>query len=275
MRHPGEEVALLAQVALEIEPFDGLATFNGRTFDIPLIETRFRMHRHAFAAPADHLDLLHPARSIWKHRLESCSLGSLERAILGVVRESDAPGWLIPSIYFAYLRDRSTRDLGPVIEHNRADIVSLARLSGVVGAYLSGLETASHPADRLAALLARLQRGDRSAASDLLAQWSTPEAPAPLRLRALREVTAHYKRAGNIEEAVEPLALALRDTDRQIRLFAAEELSKYLEHVRRDYEGALALSRRAAEAAALARDRRATATFAHRVRRLEGKVKRS
>ncbi|MEZ4522811.1 MAG: ribonuclease H-like domain-containing protein [Thermomicrobiales bacterium] len=122
MRHPGEEIALLGYVARHINEFDGLTTFNGRSFDMPLIETRFRMHRLEYAAPGDHLDLLHPARSIWKHRLESCSLGTLEQEILGVVRESDAPGWLIPSIYFNYLRTRAVHDLGPVIEHNRHDI---------------------------------------------------------------------------------------------------------------------------------------------------------
>ncbi len=75
MRHPGEEIALLGYVAGHLNEFDGMTTFNGRTFDMPLIETRFRMHRLDYASPADHLDLLHPARAIWKHRLESCSLG--------------------------------------------------------------------------------------------------------------------------------------------------------------------------------------------------------
>src|SRR5690606_2701216 len=107
--------------------------------------------------PGDHLDLLPQARAIWKHRLPSCSLGTLEQYILGETRMVDAPGWLIPSIYFAYLRERSTRDLIPVIEHNRADIGSLARLTAIVSGHLAGHLEPDHPVDRLAAALARLR----------------------------------------------------------------------------------------------------------------------
>lgn len=272
MRHPGEEPALLAQIARLIHEFDAIATFNGRTFDMPLIETRFRMHRQEFACPEDHLDLLHPARAIWRHRLESCSLGTLERAVLGVVRESDAPGWLIPSIYFNYLRQRATRDLIPVIEHNRHDIVSLARLAGIVGAHLAGIPIDAHPADRLAAGLARLRQGQREAVRELLDGWQDERVPDGLRLAALREATTLMKRAGQVAEIAPTLAGALRDRDRQIRLFAAEELAKYYEHARRDYLAALEISLRARDAARLAGDRKAMSAFAHRIARLEGKI---
>lgn len=275
MRHPGEEPALLGYVAEHLNQFDGLTTFNGRTFDMPLIETRFRMHRLDYSAPGDHLDLLHPARAIWKHRLESCSLGMLEQNILGVVRESDAPGWLIPSIYFNYLRSRSVHDLGPVIEHNRFDIVSLARLTGVVGAHLTGVEFECHAADKLAALLLRLRRGESAVAGALLR--TTPETgiPAPLRLAALRDATTHVKREGSVEAAVPALEAGLLDPSRDIRLYAAEELAKFYEHERKDYEAALVLSLKARDSAMLARDAKRLAAFSHRVNRLEGKVSRA
>jgi len=275
MRHPGEELALLGYVAEHLNQFDGLTTFNGRTFDMPLVETRFRMHRLDYSSPDDHLDLLHPARAIWKHRLESCSLGTLEHHILGVVRESDAPGWLIPSIYFNYLRTRAVNDLTPVIEHNRFDIVSLARLTGIVGAHLAGLDVESHAADRLAALLHRLRRGEAEIAATLLVESGQSGIPAPLRLAALRDATAHVKRDGGIELAVPTLETALLDPSRDIRLFAAEELAKYHEHVRKDYETALAIALKARDSALLARDPKSLAAFTHRVNRLEGKVSRA
>ena len=275
MRHPGEELALLGYVAEHLNQFDGLTTFNGRTFDMPLVETRFRMHRLDYSSPDDHLDLLHPARAIWKHRLESCSLGTLEHHILGVVRESDAPGWLIPSIYFNYLRTRAVNDLTPVIEHNRFDIVSLARLTGIVGAHLAGLDVESHAADRLAALLHRLRRGEAEIAATLLVESGQSGIPAPLRLAALRDATAHVKRDGGIELAVPTLETALLDPSRDIRLFAAEELAKYHEHVRKDYETALTIALKARDSALLARDPKSLAAFTHRVNRLEGKVSRA
>ncbi len=273
MRHPGEEPALLSRVSHHIDQFDGIVTFNGRAFDLPLIETRFRMHRRDFVAPQDHLDLLHPARSVWKHRLASCSLGSLERAILGVVRENDAPGWLIPSIYFAYLRDRDTRDLIPVIEHNRFDIVSLARLTGIVEAHLAGLPIDAHPSDRLAAHLARMRRGNAVQIEELLENWHHPEAPSALRLMILTELTVQMKRAGRLEDMVDPLSEALHDQHRDIRMYAAEELAKYHEHTRRDFPAALRISVHARDAAALARDSTRFAAFDHRVQRLERKVR--
>ncbi len=274
MRHPGEELALLGYVAGHLNHFDGLTTFNGRTFDMPLIETRFRMHRLDYAAPDDHLDLLHPARAIWKHRLESCSLGTLEQHILGVERVSDAPGWLIPSIYFEYLRTRAVHDLGPVIEHNRFDIVSLARLTGVVGAHLNGIDVESHAADRLAALVLRLRRGELDVASVVLERALEPGVPAPLRLIALRDATTQLKRAGSVATAVPALEAGLIDPSRELRLFASEELAKYYEHTLRDYEAALALSLKARDSATLGRDAKHQAAFAHRVKRLEGKVSR-
>ena len=275
MRHPGEELALLEHVARHINEFDGLTTFNGRTFDMPLIETRFRMHRLDYAAPDDHLDLLHPARSIWKHRLESCSLGTLEQEVLGVVRQSDAPGWLIPSIYFNYLRTRSVRDLSPVIEHNRYDIVSLARLTGLVGAHLAGIEIESHPSDRLAALLARLRRGDEAVVETLLGAWQQTGVPTPLRFAAFREAMAFVKRRRQLPLYVPVLDAAMVDPSRDIRLFAAEELAKYHEHTRKDFEAALDIAQKARDSAILARDAKALAAFSHRINRLQGKVSRS
>jgi uncharacterized protein len=274
MRHPGEEVALLGYVAGHLSDFDGMTTFNGRTFDMPLIETRFRMHQLDYSSPDDHLDLLHPARAIWKHRLESCSLGTLEQHILGVVRESDAPGWLIPSIYFNYLRNRAVHDLGPVIEHNRFDIVSLARLTGIVGAHISGVDIESHAADRIAAKLLRLRRGEHRMATELLDLQYQAAVPAPLRLAALREATTHVKRTGDIEKAIPALSATLVDPSRDLRLFAAEELAKYYEHTRKDYETALDIALKGRDSAQLARDARSHAAFSHRISRLEGKVSR-
>jgi uncharacterized protein YprB with RNaseH-like and TPR domain len=114
-----------------------LCTYNGRTFDVPLIETRFMFHR--IPCPLDgvpHLDMLHAARRLWKQRPlttgtpdpddSSCSLAVLERHIAGVHRVGDVPGYEIPSRFFTFVRTGDARPLEAVLEHNRLDLISLA-----------------------------------------------------------------------------------------------------------------------------------------------------
>ncbi len=129
-----EEKAALAALAEALEPYELIVTYNGKTFDIPLLETRYTLARmkSPFARMV-HLDLLHPARRLWKLRLESCQLKNLERELLGIARNGDVPGSEIPQIYFDYLRTRSAKGLQPVFFHNALDIVTLAGLTVEAG----------------------------------------------------------------------------------------------------------------------------------------------
>ena len=140
MRHPGEETALLTALAELLGERSGLVTFNGRTFDAPLLRGRYQMNRRflpqgveppsILAEDAPHLDLLHPARRLWKRRLASCSLGSLEAAILGLRRsEDDVPGNLIPFLYTQFLQTGNAADMRRVFYHNREDIISMLSLA--------------------------------------------------------------------------------------------------------------------------------------------------
>ena len=130
MRDYHEEGALLEALAEELKPFRYLVTFNGKMFDVPLLDARFRLNRGRFPlAGTPHLDLLHPARRLWKLRLESCRLQSLEVELLGLKRVGDIPGEQIPGIYFDWVRRRDARALARVFQHNRQDILSLAALA--------------------------------------------------------------------------------------------------------------------------------------------------
>jgi hypothetical protein len=117
--------------------YGAICTFNGRTFDVPLIETRFLFHR--VPCPLDgvpHLDMLHAARRLWRQRPlttgtpdpddSSCSLSVLEKHIAGLHRIGDVPGYQIPSRFFRFVRDGDARPLEAVLEHNRLDLISLA-----------------------------------------------------------------------------------------------------------------------------------------------------
>ena len=140
MRDPGEETALLTGLAERLEGRSGLVTFNGRTFDAPLLRGRYQMNRRflpvgvglpaVLAEDAPHFDLLHPARRLWKRRLSSCSLGNLEAEILGLGRsEDDVPGSLIPWLYTQFLQTGNAADMRRVFYHNREDIVSMVSLA--------------------------------------------------------------------------------------------------------------------------------------------------
>ena len=143
MRHPGEEPALLTALADLLHGCHSLVTFNGRSFDAPLLRGRYRYAGRFLPANvgrpptlddgAPHLDLLHPARRLWRKRLGSCALSNLERRVLGFARsEADVPGSLIPQLYADYLRDGDGRMMQRVFYHNREDIVSMAVLAEVI-----------------------------------------------------------------------------------------------------------------------------------------------
>lgn len=130
------ERAVLHEMAAWAATHGALVTYNGRTFDVPLIETRFLFHRVPFPlAGVPHLDMLHAARRLWRGRPSttgpdpdesSCSLSVLEKHLAGVHRVGDVPGFEIPSRYFQFVRDGDARPLEAVLEHNRLDLISLA-----------------------------------------------------------------------------------------------------------------------------------------------------
>lgn len=276
MRHPGDERPVLSGLADAMRGAVGLVTYNGRSFDVPLLDTRYRMHAQSFPAPPTHIDLLSSARAIWKHRLPNCSLGTIERMVLGVSRGLDAPGWMIPQLYFDYLRTRQVADLAPVFEHNRTDVLTLARLTAIVHSYETGQDQPADAIDRLALAIHRWRvHGSAVALDDLIRGWSVPAAPAMLRLRALRELSVALKRQRRHGEAQYIWQHALSDPSRDIRLYAAEELAKYLEHRVGDHEMAIVVARRGADGAALAGDVDTAAAFERRLIRLEQKSRRS
>lgn len=129
MRDYPEEPAQLSRFAQRLHEAECIVTFNGKTFDIPILRDRFLMARmRADWQEKPHLDLLHAARRTWKPRLGKCDLGTLEREILGFAREDDIPGAEAPERYFAYLKTGDFSLIEPVMRHNAEDVVSLARL---------------------------------------------------------------------------------------------------------------------------------------------------
>ena len=235
MRDYHEEAALLHALAEELRRFDRLVTFNGKMFDVPLLDARFRLNRGRFPlASAPHLDLLHPARRLWKARLESCRLQSLEAGLMGLRRAGDIPGEEIPQVYFDWVRRRDARMLARVFEHNRQDIVSLAALAVLACQWVEE-GRAEDPRDvfSLARVLERARLYDRSEAEY---RRALALGPGALRGPALLRLAWRAKRAGDGTRAT---ALWL-EAGEAGEVEGWRELAIHHEHRTKDLDEALA-----------------------------------
>lgn len=139
MRDFNEEQAMLLELEKRLSRVRVVVTYNGKSFDLPLLESRFVLSRRNWTlAEAIHLDLVHLARRLWKLRLGDCSLGNLEKQVLGIHRENDVSGSLIPTLYFNYIRTGIPRGIKAILDHNRQDIRTLANLTERVAGVLTG-----------------------------------------------------------------------------------------------------------------------------------------
>jgi uncharacterized protein len=127
---PIDEPALLVYLEDELKNFDIISSYNGKSFDIPLLENRFIMQKiNPISIQKYQIDLLHLSRKIWKARIHNCRLADIEREILKYVRSDvEIPGWLIPQIYFDFLEQKDPSFFEGVFYHNQIDVLSLAAL---------------------------------------------------------------------------------------------------------------------------------------------------
>src|SRR5580693_5624685 len=211
MRDFAEEHSILHELAARLAERPVLITFNGKSFDWPLLENRFTMTR-SIAAPklAAHLDLLHPARALWKLRLGSVRLVELERHVLdgarlGWRRDDDIASSMIPQYYFDYLRGRPGQPLAGVVRHNQMDLRGLAALFGKINSLLESRENCFAQTDSLDLLgLSKFlhKRGEKDLAHSACSHALDLGLPAEHRPRARRELAQHAKRRGDHDHAV-------------------------------------------------------------------------
>jgi uncharacterized protein len=290
LRDYPEEDAMLEALTDDLNRFDLLVSFNGKSFDWPLMETRFRMARRRVPlSGAPHLDLLHPARRLWKERLGSCNLTNLEEKVLGVQRYGDVPGELIPPLYFDYLRTGRAEPLVDVILHNRLDIVSLVSLAGWMG-NMTAWPLMPTPDGELVCgddlyALGRLfdDRGDPGQAIACLETALERGTEAVLEAAIQRTLSSVYKRVKEHERAVS-IWQEMLNGPAAMSLFPCVELSKYYEHVAKQTPLAYEMALRAL---AIAERRRSIAgsygpgtlkdleAVRHRLSRLERKLNKA
>ncbi|HTW91619.1 MAG TPA: ribonuclease H-like domain-containing protein [bacterium] len=123
-----DELALLAEVNQQVGAHKVMVTYNGKSFDLPFLTGRSAYYGIKLKPPRVHFDLLHFCRRVWRDELEGCSLRSIEQTILGITRETDLPGELVPEFYYEYLRTGNAGFLKPIVEHNRQDVISLVNV---------------------------------------------------------------------------------------------------------------------------------------------------
>lgn len=234
MRDYPEEPILLSHVADLMERFDAYVTFNGKSFDLPLLESRMTMHRMRNRyADLPHLDLLHPARRIWKLRLGRCNLAALEEAVLGEGRADDLPGALVPERYFEYLKTRDFALLEDVLHHNMLDIRSLAVLLARLCQAMDVPEQQSFCQDVYSAGRALERFGYLEEARRCYRVASTTE----LSERARVSLALSYRRERDYaRERQECLEMIRRNEG---GVFPYIELAKICEHRLRDLSGAM------------------------------------
>lgn len=247
MRDFGEEASQLSALTEHLKQFEVLITYNGRTYDQPLLETRFRMARQRppFGS-LEHLDLLFGARRLWNLRFDSCRLVELENQILGVERQGDLPGELIPYVYFEYVRTHEIFRLLPVFHHNAIDILSLACLTAIVPrAFQPGAEF-SHGAEMVGLARWWRQAEQHENALALFRRAIQKNLSDDLLFRTLWDIAVLEKKLGR-EQAALPVLTDLAATRNPWRAAAFVELAKYYERRERNYALALEMTRGAME----------------------------
>lgn len=308
---PVFERALLTQAASRLQDADAIVSFNGKSFDAPMLETRWAFHRMRVTLDdRPHLDLLHSARRLWRTPRtsarrasairpggdpgavdERCTLGSLERGLLGVSRIGDPDGFEIPSIYFEYMRTGDPARLDAVLEHNRLDVLSLAALTAravrlvrecpegdATPTELLGLGRIFERAGRSDVALRcyeRVAAGGEPATDTIGDAWRVrhPRDGESVRAEALRRLARGLRRQRRFSAAADAWTrlAELEPNDPAVRLETLEALAVHHEHRTRNLAEARQLALQAFDDDDEPRRRR---RLAHRLARLERKLAR-
>lgn len=223
--YPGER-DLIEMLARELDENRVVVSYNGKSFDVPILRSRFALNGRSLRLGAQ-IDLLHTARRLWRASIGTCSLHAVEEQVLGVEREDDVPGYLVPELYFEYLRSGDASDLHSVFSHHFYDIVSLATLLDYIET-IPSRSAESVDRDELGRLM--LERGISGGVSLLLDRAIAGS------LSAARVVSVFLKREGRWGEAIE---IWQSLWERSSSYFAGVELAKFYEHRSRDLEKAL------------------------------------
>jgi uncharacterized protein len=233
VRRLGEEAPILARIAERLAAASMIVTFNGKSFDLPVLRTRFAMNRMAPPVEPPHLDLVHVARRLHKERAVGAKLGAVERHVLGFARENDVPSGEVSACYLHFLRTSDPRALLGVVDHNAWDVVAMAALVGLYGEPLEGTQL---EAGDLVGVARTLKRAGSTALAYDVADTAVARGAGNAATLARAEIAKARDDKARALADFETLASCVDDP--RVRL----ELSKLYEHHARDAARALALA---------------------------------
>ncbi|MBR2824563.1 MAG: ribonuclease H-like domain-containing protein [Clostridia bacterium] len=240
MRDYDEETYLLKHVEAGMNRFDMLCTFNGSTFDVPLLEGRLLMNRfRRDCLDKPHIDLLQLARRVWKLRLKRCNLGRLETVVLGAPRGEDLPGSEVPKRYFTYLKTKQESLLDDILTHNAQDIASLCVLLTHMAEMYEHPEQVAFSEDlySMGRSMEKNRRPEEARRYYQLARMGRMRGEAGLALGR------NLRRAGERDQAEALWSEMIAHGAGGVQPYI--EMAKLLEHRKRDYKGALEMTERA------------------------------
>lgn len=278
LREPGEEAAQLAAIEEFLAPCEAWVSFNGKSFDIPLLNNRFIIN--GWPVPlkdAPHIDLLHLARRLWKARLSSRTLGDLEVKILGANRsQQDVPGWMVADLYFDYLHTRDARPLLGVFYHNEMDVVSLAALLAHMADQLANPMdgTIEHGLDLISIGKLYADLGQLHKATQIYQRGlEYDDVQDKTYWQALKELSFLHKKQENFTAAGQLWEQAAQNG----QIYAHVELAKVYEHREKDFTIALHWTQVAIEIISdskypIYEREQALPELEHRLKRLERKL---
>jgi len=236
----GREAPMLHWLRERVQQSSCVVSFNGKTFDWPLLRNRFVLNRVRAPVLPPHLDLLHCARRVLRSRLKSVRLVELERQVLGMYREDDVSGALIPQLYFDYLDGGDVSPIAKVIEHNANDLIALAALVAELVNHFDEVHGGDDPRDHLAYAKVAERTGDRARARSFADAAARGGGEPVCTVEACMLNARMARRVGDVDDEERALLEALRAVDDEdLRAAVRLALSKLYEHRRKDLARAL------------------------------------
>jgi uncharacterized protein YprB with RNaseH-like and TPR domain len=236
----GREAPMLHWLRERVQRSSCVVSFNGKAFDWPLLRSRFVLNRVPAPVLPPHLDLLHCARRVLRSRLKSVRLVELERQVLGMHREDDVSGALIPQLYFDYLDGGEVSPIAKVIEHNANDLIALAALVAELVGHFDEVHRGDDPRDHLAYAKVAERTGDRARARSFADAAAQGGGESMCTVEACMINARMARRVGDVGDEERSLLDALRAADdEELRAVVQLALAKHYEHRRKDLARAL------------------------------------